>query len=84
MWVIGLINNSTKAFRTQATYIRDENTLSKFIKKYVPRGNYIISDGWPAYNFLDSPNSGYIHLIHIHGGDDFGFGIQTTFHIESI
>ena len=84
VWLIVFINSSTKDFRIQATYVRDENTLSKFIKKYVQRGNYISSDGLSTYNFLDAPNSGYIHARHINGGGDFLLGVQSTSHIESI
>ena len=74
--MIGLIYNSAKDFRIQATYFRDENTLSKFFKKYVQRGNYIVSGGWSTYNYLDAPNSGYIYARQINWGGDFRLGIQ--------
>ena len=41
-------------------------------------------DGWAGYSFLDNPNSGYTRIPHIHGGGDFGFGLESTSHIESI
>ena len=39
-------------------------------------GNSIISDGWAGYNFLNSVNSGYIHITHMHLGESFGFGLE--------
>ena len=39
--MIGLIYNSAKDFRIQATYVRDENTLSKFFKNMF-RGGIIL------------------------------------------
>ena len=46
------------------------------MKKYVEPGNNIVSDGWPAYNNLNE--EGYHHDVHIHGGGDFGFGLNST------
>ena len=37
-----------------------------------------------GYGFLNSPNSGYSHITHIHLGGKFGFGVEPTFHIEAI
>ena len=62
---------------------RSEATLKKFIMKYIEEGNTIITDGWAGYNFLNN-NPSYNHITHIHGGGDFGFGIQSTSHIESL
>ena len=39
---------------------------------------------WEGYNFLNSSNSGYSHITHIHLGGKFGFGVEPTFHIEAI
>ena len=51
VWLIGIINNITKEFRKEGTHIRDSYTLKKFILKYVPKGNYIVTDGWAGYFF---------------------------------
>ena len=48
------------------------------------KGNCIITDGFVAYNFLDRIDSGYTHIKHNHGRGDFGFGVESTSHIESI
>lgn len=37
-----------------------------------------------SYNYLDDVNSWYTHIKHNHGAGSFGFGIQSTSHIESI
>ena len=84
IWLIGIINNITKDFRIEGTLNRDSDTLKNFIVKYVDKGNTIISDGWADYGFLNSPNSGYSHITHIHLGGSFGFGVESTSHIEEI
>ena len=84
IWILGIINNTSKEFRLEGSYKRDARTLESFIKKFVQNGNNIITDGWSGYDFLDRPNSGYIRYKHIHGGGDFGYGVQSTSHIESI
>ena len=84
IWLLGIIDNQNKQFRLTHTLKRDAVTLKNFIEKHVPRGNRIVTDGWSGYDFLDHPNSGYIRSKHIHGGGDFGYGIDSTSHIESI
>ena len=37
-----------------------------------------------GYNWLDSNQSGYVHRKHIHGAHDFGYGMESTSHIESL
>ena len=85
VWVLGIINNQDKnEFRLEATTNRNSATLKKFIEKYIGKGNTIVSDGWPAYSFLDQANSGYDHDTHNHGHGDFGFGLNSTSSIESL
>ena len=84
LWLLGIIKNSTKEFRIEANFERDTATIKKFINKFVDKGNTIISNGWSSYNYLDNPDSGYIHVKHIHSAGSFGAGILSTSHIESI
>ena len=84
IWLIGIINNITKDFSFEGTLTRDSDILKNFIIKYVGKGNTIISDGWADYGFLNSPNSGYSHITHIHLVGSFGFGVESTSHIEAI
>ena len=83
IWILGAINTQTTEFRLEATLDRSEITLKKFITKYIEEENSIITNGWSGYNFLNS-NPSYYHITHIHGGGNFGFGIQITSHIESL
>ena len=76
IWLLGLINNSTKEFRIVASYKRDSLTLAAFIKKYIKTGNNIITDSWAGYNWIDSPASGYQHIKFNHGLGAFGAGMQ--------
>ena len=84
IWLLGIIDNETKNFRISPTIERDTSNLKAFITKHVERGNHIVTDGWNGYDFLDAPNSGYLRSRHIHGGGVFGYGRDSTSHIESI
>ncbi len=58
VWVLDIINNSTKEFHLECSIKRDEITLTK---KLVDSANTIISDGWAGYHNLE--NKGY-HMIY--------------------
>ena len=81
---MGIINNTSKKFRIEGSFNRDSGTLAKFIQKYIVIGNTIISYGRSGYNFLDSAESGYSHIEHIHHGGNFGYLLQSTSLIEAI
>ena len=83
IWVLGIIDNTTKDFRLDIAYERNQNILKSFIMNYINRGNIIVCDGWQGYAFLDNIE-GYTRDMHIHGGGDFGLGLTSTSHIESI
>ena len=84
IWILGIIDNVAKDFRTVASKTRDGATLKEFINRFIKRGNYIVSDGWSGYERAEEENSGYNHIKHIHGHRDFGYGIESTSHVESI
>ena len=84
IWLLGVVNNSTKQFRIVGTLSRDANAISKFIKKFILPGNIIISDSWGGYNWLNHPNSGYKHISFNHSSGSFGSGLTSTSHMESI
>lgn len=71
----GIKENESKNFYVVASYNRDGEKLKTFITKFIPKENYIISDAYQGYPFLDSPNSGYMHSEHAHGRKDFDFGL---------
>ena len=81
---MGIIDNESKKFRLEASLNRDSTTTKKFINKFIGYGNTIVSDGWSAYSWIDDNNSGYSHITHIYGGGDFGFGLSSTSHNESL
>ena len=84
IWVCGIINFSTKNYRVGVIQNRNADTLDDFIRRFIFTGNIIVSNGWPGYNWLNENNSGYRHKVHVHGQDDFGFGLESTSIIESI
>ena len=84
LWLIGFTDNVSKDFHIVATKNRDAVTLETFIRRMIPVGNNIVTDGWPGYDWMDQANSGYRRFPHIHGQNDFGHGVESTSHIESI
>ena len=83
IWVLGIIDNISKDFRLDITYQRNQNNLKSFIMNYVLSGIHIVCDGWAGYAFIDNME-GYTREMHNHGGGDFGLGLSSTSHIESI
>ncbi len=81
VWVLCITENETKNFRVVVSYNRDEEILKTFITKFKPTWNFIISNAWLGYSFLNAANSGYIHRIHVHGQNDFGLGLDSTNHL---
>ena len=74
VWILGAIDNTNRDFRLEASYQRDGATLEKFIRMNIEEGNHIITDSWLGYNFMNRPNSGYIHISHNHSNGIFGLG----------
>ena len=81
LWLLGIIKNTSKKFRIEASFLRDTPTVKKFINKFVETGNPILTDCWNAYNFVDNAHSGYIYIKHLHKAGSFGMGLQSTSHI---
>ena len=84
VWILGEIDNTNRDFRLEASYQRDGATLEKFNRMNIEEGNHIITDSWLGYNFMNRPNSGYIHISHNHSNGIFGLGAQSTSHIEGL
>ena len=83
--VIGVKNNKTGNIRIDLYRTRNENDIKNFINNHIKINNNIITDGWPSYNYLDLPNSGYTHERFIHGPNgNFGFGQHSTSQIEGV
>ena len=61
------MNSETNDIRLEFVDSRDQNTLKTIIEKHVGIGNYIITDSWNGYHFLEHSNSQYIHHIFNHG-----------------
>jgi len=84
-WLLGIVDNSNHDdFRIDFEETRDTDSIKAFISKHVKIGKNICTDGWTGYNYLDQFNSGYNRFRHNLGGGDFGFGVESTSHIESI
>lgn len=84
-WLVGVINTTNRnCFRCNLTSVRNADYLRTFVTTYIEQGNTIISEGWQGYNWLNDANSGFNHLTFIHGQGQWGSGIQSTAHIESV
>lgn len=83
-WVIGMINSETNLIRLEVVESRDTDTLKKIITKHINVGNYVITDSWPGYTFLNNANSGYIHYTYNHSRGNFGSGLTSTSRIEAV
>ena len=59
------MNTETNELRIEIVTNRNQKTLKTIIENHIGIGNYIISDSWKGYNFLNAPNSGYIIYINI-------------------
>ena len=57
IWLLGNIDNKNKDFQIEPTLSWDTATLNAFINRYVPSVNYIVTDGWSEYYFLQVPYS---------------------------
>ena len=85
IWVVAIINTRNhNDIRCNITRTRNTPFMRNFIHKYIKPGIIIISDGWSSYNFLREPGSGYTHLVYSHGHGQWGRGINSTSHIESV
>lgn len=84
IWVVRLINNKTRQIRLEIAENRNANTIKNIITKYIPRGNIIITDGVLCYQWLTDPSNGYVHSLYNYGQGDFGYGLDSTSHIESL
>ena len=80
----GKETNSNR-FRLDIIKQRNAENLEIFIKNHIEAGTTIITDGWNGYHFLDNDDTSvWEHDFHNHGGEDFGFGSNSTSHIENL
>ena len=83
LWVIGIIDTQSLNIRIEVSFDRGTATMKKIISKHIEQGNIIISDLWPAYNFLDDTNSVYRHITHNHLNGSFGVVANSSAYIEN-
>jgi hypothetical protein len=76
--------NKSKDFRVVLSRERDAETLKIFVNKFISAGNNLVIDGWNGYDWANNINSGYVRFIHNHGRNDFGRGVESTSHMESV
>ena len=82
---VKLVNNKTRNIRCDIFKTRNTSNMNLFIFNHIKNDNNIITDGWPAYSFLDDEDVPYTHEIFIHGPNgQFGFGPHSTSHIEGV
>ena len=52
LWVLSIIDKVTKEFKLVVSKNREAETLNIFVTIFIPKGNYIVCDGWRAYNWI--------------------------------
>ena len=55
LWVIGIINTSSKKLLLEFSFNRNTDISKKIIYKHVHKGNIIVSDVWSGYNWISGP-----------------------------
>ena len=68
-----IIEVESRAIRLKVVNERTAEIIKKIIYHHVGRNNTIITDDWPAYQWLNSSND-YYHIVHVHGRHDLGHG----------
>ena len=68
------------------SFKRDSATIKRIVQKFIKRGNTIISDAWAGYDQISLPNHGYTYIrhVHIYGHGQFGYGDESTLHIQKL
>jgi len=84
LWVIGIINTHNKLIRLELSYDRTTEVMKKIVKTHIKTGNIVVTDGWSSYLWISEPYSGYVHSMHNHGAGNFGYGLDSTSHIEAL
>lgn len=84
VWIVGAKETDSNRLRLDVIKERNGANLKIFVTNHIAPGTKIVTDGWLGYSFLDDDdNSVWEHEIHHHGGGDFGFGSNSTSHIEN-
>lgn len=80
-WILGIIEVRSRELRMLILRDRSSPVIIPLILENVHLNTTIITDGWPSYISLEE--NGFNHEEHIHGQNDWGFGEESTSHIES-
>lgn len=84
LWVVGIIQTSTKKICFEVTFERDAEKWKNIIAKHVVPGNCIVTDAWTGYRWIDINDLCYVHAVHNHGHGNFGHGQESTSYIEQV
>ena len=84
IWIVGAVDTDTKELRMDIMSNRNSSNLKIFITNHIIPGTNIIHDGWRGYAFLNSDNSVYTNEEYNHAYGNFGQGLHSTSHIESV
>ena len=83
IWLAGFIDTATKAVRIDIIPSRTSQNIEIFVRNHILPGTHIAHDGWAGYSFLDDDDvSVWTHETHTHAVGDFGYGLNSTSHIE--
>ncbi len=84
LWILGMTDNLSKDFTVVVSKSPGQEATKKFITRYIPKGNNIVTKVGQVTNGLIIGNSGYTLFEQKLKRNDFGYGIESTSHVESI
>ena len=75
LWVVGAVDTEIYKMRFDIIPIRNQAHLEIFVNNHIEQGNFIVTDGWKLYRFLDNNDTSvWEHEVYIHGRGQFGYG----------
>jgi hypothetical protein len=83
IWVVGIINRSTKQIQIGVVQNHGAQDLPTFIAKWTNPGSTIMSDEWKGYTFINSPIIPYTHQTVCHK-TDFVNAQDPNVHMQTI
>lgn len=79
-----IINYRSREIRLEIIENSTAQTMKNIIRKFISRGNIIVTDDFSSFHWLYDPSSGIVHSVYNHGHGNFGYGFDSTSHIESL
>ena len=64
VWIVGFVERQTNRIILYPLQNREEAMMKTILLRHVEEGSTVMTDGWPAYNFLNRSNIHDFNVIH--------------------